>query len=448
MKFHRLPLKLLFALAICSVACLHGADLWSQIAPVPVPATASDAAGAQPGAASPNANPAGGTATAKQGDVLLLTGAACYKRNPDSSGSMLPDDCGLNKNIVLTFDNLKEWSKSGASHNPASLVLILNGKMLKGIVPSLSPMGDGNQLEFALTRLDLVDGDQDSKDNRAAWNAMMSNALLRQYVKVGVILNSNPPSVFNNPVIFRILPPYWPGVAIFMGLLVLIFLILARESDILRDGSVPVAAPTPWWKFGIGSGPKTSYSLARCQMAWWFFIILASFLYIWMIFLDTETLTSGALILMGISAATGFSSFIVDSSKQDSRKALTGEQSDLTTQLSDLAAALAAVAPPDPNLISQLQQKQARLTQVNKDLASLPAPFGKSDGFLNDILRDETGVSFHRFQMAAWTIVLGFVFVIAVYQKLAMPDFSPTLLGLVGISSGTYVGFKIPNQAK
>jgi hypothetical protein len=50
--------------------------------------------------------------------------------------------------------------------------------------------------------------------------------------------------------------------------------------------------------------------------------------------------------------------------------------------------------------------------------------------------------------MAVWTVVLGFVFVVAVYNTLAMPDFSATLLGLTGISAGTYVGFKIPNPPK
>jgi hypothetical protein len=50
--------------------------------------------------------------------------------------------------------------------------------------------------------------------------------------------------------------------------------------------------------------------------------------------------------------------------------------------------------------------------------------------------------------MATWTVVLGFVFAVAVYQSLAMPDFSATLLGLMGISAGTYVGFKIPDPPK
>ena len=42
--------------------------------------------------------------------------------------------------------------------------------------------------------------------------------------------------------------------------------------------------------------------------------------------------------------------------------------------------------------------------------------------------------------MATYTAVLGFVFVVSVIKDLAMPEFSSTLLGLMGISSGTYSG--------
>jgi hypothetical protein len=94
------------------------------------------------------------------------------------------------------------------------------------------------------------------------------------------------------------------------------------------------------------------------------------------------------------------------------------------------------------------QQKTARLAEVNTAVNNLPSPLGPSEGFLLDILRDETGVIYHRFQMAAWTVVLGFVFVISVYRSPAMRDFSATPLGLMGISAGTYIGFKIPDPPK
>jgi hypothetical protein len=60
-----------------------------------------------------------------------------------------------------------------------------------------------------------------------------------------------------------------------------------------------------------------------------------------------------------------------------------------------------------------------------------------------DLLGDEEHISFHRFQVAVWTLVLGVVFVIKVLSELAMPEFSATVLGLMGISSGTYLGFKL-----
>src|SRR4051794_19531074 len=67
-----------------------------------------------------------------------------------------------------------------------------------------------------------------------------------------------------------------------------------------------------------------------------------------------------------------------------------------------------------------------------------------SSGFLLDILSDADGVSVHRFQLFAWTIILGVVFVSAVLHEVAMPVFSATLLGLMGLSAGTYLGLKIP----
>jgi hypothetical protein len=60
-----------------------------------------------------------------------------------------------------------------------------------------------------------------------------------------------------------------------------------------------------------------------------------------------------------------------------------------------------------------------------------------------DLLGDDGHISFHRFQVAVWTLVLGFVFVTRVLSELAMPEFSATMLGLMGISSGTYLGFKL-----
>jgi hypothetical protein len=67
--------------------------------------------------------------------------------------------------------------------------------------------------------------------------------------------------------------------------------------------------------------------------------------------------------------------------------------------------------------------------------------------FWRDILSDADGISLHRFQIVVWTLVLGGVFVVTVYQYLAMPEFDSSLLLLMGISAGAYLGFKIPEKA-
>ena len=82
--------------------------------------------------------------------------------------------------------------------------------------------------------------------------------------------------------------------------------------------------------------------------------------------------------------------------------------------------------------------------------AEVPAAAPKgtvvSRGFLRDVISDAHGVSLYRFQLFAWTLVLGVIFCASVYDGLQMPQFSPTLLGLMGISSGTYLGFKVPEK--
>ena len=95
-------------------------------------------------------------------------------------------------------------------------------------------------------------------------------------------------------------------------------------------------------------------------------------------------------------------------------------------------------------------EKSSRLAQVNALLSQQPAPTGTptSKGFLPDILNDGDGISFHRFQIAVWTIVLGCVFVWGVYRNMSMPEFDASLLTLMGISAGTYVGFKFPETPK
>ena len=185
-------------------------------------------------------------------------------------------------------------------------------------------------------------------------------------------------------------------------------------------------------------------------MAFWFYLVIAGYLFIWLLTGQSYTPTGSVLALLGISSATGFAAAIVDRSKisdaNDKRLSLEVQKASLESRIAEMGV----THPPDgSDLAKQIQDKKDQLAVTNLQLANTPRPAtSRSAGLLRDLFCDGEGVSFHRFQIIAWTIVLGIVFLKAVNSDLAMPDFDATLLGLMGLSSGTYIGFKFPEKAK
>jgi hypothetical protein len=340
-------------------------------------------------------------------DQLVISG----KPGCDDIHGKAKDPCELGDQITVSLDAdcLSAWEDADKTrNNPRKLVLVLNGHVLKGTYSDPLLAGTST-LRFDLRRR------PDNPDNRQAWNALLSRAPDRMAVKVSVALEDGTVRYGDTEFTLKVVPDGWGWVAAFFILMLVTFGVLVRWSGIIRD-----------------PGPQQFYSLARTQMAFWFFIVIAAYLYIWVITGDRDTLTSGALALIGISAATGLGAVVAGSNPPSSAQANT-QWDALAKERDQLVADLEKQKDTD---------KEARLTKVKEDLAKLG-----SQGWLLDLLSEETGVSFHRFQMVVWTLVLGIVFVVAVYQDLAMPDFSTTLLGLVGISGGTYVGGKLV-QAK
>jgi hypothetical protein len=343
-------------------------------------------------------------------------------------------ECRLGDHLYVGFRNLKAWMDSNPDKVP-QVALVLNGQLIRGVASS-GPDDSYKYLKFDLARLD--DDKEDSKQNRLEWNSLMADLRGDNKLHVRVASAGGPP--FSGPeetVTYQVLPRYSWAVLSLLLVLLIFFIALAKKSDILRD------RPSV-------NGLKQSYSLARCQMAWWFFLVSASYCYLWIVLNNRDSLTQGALILIGVSAGTGLAASVIDASKRQQRDQLQQERDQLSASVSALPAAIQAATDPATaaQLIADQQHKSLRMAEIQSSLAALPSPIGQSEGFFPDILRDETGISFHRFQMMAWTIILGFVFVSSVWRDFAMPDFNATLLGLMGISSGTYVGFKLSNSPK
>jgi hypothetical protein len=164
---------------------------------------------------------------------------------------------------------------------------------------------------------------------------------------------------------------------------------------------------------------------------------------------------------MGISAGTALGEALIDNGKDttitNQLQDLTAEKQALEQGITQTQADLDAIDPASATatdqsnrelLNRQLTDSRTRLNQIDQQLRTVTAQSAPSvsAGFLRDILSDGSGYSFHRFQIFAWTIVLGIIFVSSVYNNLTMPEFSTTLLGLMGLSAGTYIGFKFPEQ--
>ena len=192
------------------------------------------------------------------------------------------------------------------------------------------------------------------------------------------------------------------------------FLYASSKSRFLREGG-----------FDPASDKKRAFSLAKVQLAWWFFIVFGSATYVYVVTGMHDVVTGTAIVLLGLATITTAGAKVVDGKKE------TEERTDAERQIAD------ARNRGDTD-------ETTRLENVRDDRERAP----ESRGFLKDLFTNADGAGLHRFQMIVWTLALGIVFVYEVWKHLAMPTFSETLLGLMGIGSATYVGFKIPEKPK
>ena len=238
--------------------------------------------------------------------------------------------------------------------------------------------------------------------------------------------------------------PYPPGMAWAAAVAVLVLalglLYAAWNTALLRDGD-----------------HTSPFSLAKNQMALWFLVIFSAFLFVTVSTGQAAAMSTTALTLIGISGGTALAAIAIerrkDSVDDNQRAEFEAEKRRLLDELDgkDGLRSKRNVLNIDPaeaaRLDALINTRIERLDVVNKALEKKPAPVPqKSHGWMTDILSDEHGLSFHRLQMAAWTVAMVGVFVVAVWRTFAMADFDATMLGLLGISSGTYLGFKIPER--
>jgi len=366
---------------------------------------------------------------------------------PDASPRVIRaiGDVELDDDIEINIDNLEKWAEK---NDVTKLVPYINGRSIKGNYPE----------EIHLERGRIIYHLEINPENKKTWIDLLGEPhSLRENVTLSVGPEGTG-SAFDsvherdNPISMTVISPVYGLIALLIITVTLILLLwLVTHTNIIREPGPP---PTP--------GKRRPYNLGRAQMAFWFFLIYASYVTIWLVTGALDTITTSLLALMGISAGTALGEAMIDNGKDTAKtnqvndlmaekEALEKSISETQPQLEAANEAASTALTDQSNrdaLNRQLTDTRTRLGQVEQQLRTLSAqqPSLVSSGFLRDILSDSSGYSFHRFQIFAWTIVLGIIFISSVYNSLSMPEFSPTLLGLMGLSAGTYIGFKFPEQ--
>lgn len=364
---------------------------------------------------------------------------AASVKDPPKVADVSPAKVRIGDRIKIKVPGLPENVK------PRDLTLYLDGRALKGVTGEAI---DKDGIVFYLRR---------TTDSRSALDGLLGSPESPEKT-VAVSLGPADKQGYESDKTVRLVvfdTAWLVGALIGLVVTILLFVWLAKTSNIIRDSGPPRPPP----------GTRKPYSLARFQAAVWFFLVLGSFVFIYLITGDYGTITPQALILMGIGTGTALGAAMIDASKRstadDQLAALTPKHDKLVAEIADLQpkiAALGAKQAAGTATAVELQElstsrvelasKQAELTALANSIADANSALSKpvSEDFVTDLLSDVNGINFHRFQMLTWTVVLGGIFVLGVYRSLAMPEFDATLLALMGISAGTYLGFKIPER--
>lgn len=351
-----------------------------------------------------------------------------------------PKELALGKTITVKVANLYSWSQQSPENDPTKLVPLINGHKLSSLYPMETYLRSSN-LVFRLAV---------SEPNKDAWTDLLREPLRFSY-PVSFTVGLEGKDRFDTDFKYKsqdlrliIMPKLWALVALaavaFMGVTLFRY---CRKTDLIRD---PTPYPPP-------VGCMRPYNLGRTQMAFWFFLILASYVVLWLITGSLDTITPSLVALMGISSGTALGDALVDANKRDSeaaqRRALDNERMSLLATVAELDSQLkSAGVAGQASAAILMGEKQKRIADLDARLKELEPTDAElvSQGFVRDLLSDGRQYSFHRFQIVAWTLVLGVIFVFSVYEGLHMPEFNSTLLGLMGLSAGAYISLKFPEK--
>jgi hypothetical protein len=215
------------------------------------------------------------------------------------SGNLEVDDI-----VEVTVAGLGEWTRT-QGHGPWRLVPYLNGRALTGLYPVAVNLRTG-KLQFHLRM---------TPESRASWNNVLSPPTFARPVRFSVGLELQDPfetllTLEQNPATLTVIEFGWALLALGIGAsFAFCFFWLAITTPILMERAS-----------SRGDVTVLRYSLAKVQLAVWFFIVFGAFITIWLATGNYDTINSSIVATLGISAGTAIGDSYIKSRREAGRR--------------------------------------------------------------------------------------------------------------------------------
>lgn len=266
--------------------------------------------------------------------------------------------------IVVTVTSLEVIEKRRSMENP--IILYLNRMAFPNIVGHLAGAGP-NQIRFILSR-NFEDNDK--------WNKLLRSGFIDKSLYLGIgLADGSMVTPMSFPLEFTLRTPAESIPFIILCCVLGCFTIFIVWKKKMLQEKI---------------NNYYIYSLSNVHLFFWTQIVLLSYILIWFVCDDMNSIDSSNLILLGISAGTAGLSTIIGTTNK------------------------------------KIKHTKGR----------------PSRGFFNDILSDNQEYCMHRYQIFIFNCVIGAFFIYKTIGELKMPVLSDTILALLGISSATYTGIK------
>ena len=236
---------------------------------------------------------------------------------------------GLGHRVVVTVRNFPALLAK-VNGNCRAIVLFLDTLPLRQMPPESCDQYDGT-VRYTLDR--VPDG------NDEEWHKLLGspNSFVRK-----VRLSVGTDDQFAVPTDVTAFPLMIIPARRFYAFLVLLVVLLVAFVQLCRKSSMIRAAAHP------APPGERPFSLSRFQMAWWFFLVIVGYVFMWLITWELDTITDSILALMGIGAGTALGAAMIDSTPAGTATRTTVATTPSTETVTYVSATVPS-APPEPS---------------------------------------------------------------------------------------------------